>query len=87
MKTKLFASVISLQFLYALPAFAQSLSVNDPYLQWYNVGPNDLSFFSGETIRYGATDVTPNGFSNPPTVGTASTTNLSTGATIRARSA
>lgn len=61
-------------------AHAQSLVVSDPFLQWYNVGPNDLSFNTGEFIRYGATSVTPNGFSG--TVGKAVTTNLTTGALI-----
>jgi hypothetical protein len=28
-------------------ANAQSLVVSDPFLQWYNVGPNDLGFSSG----------------------------------------
>jgi hypothetical protein len=58
----------------------QSLVVSDPYLQWYNVGPNDLNFSSGDFIRYGATDVTPNGFSG--TVGEAVTSNVTTGASI-----
>jgi hypothetical protein len=62
------------------PAHAQLLNVSDPFLQWYNVGPNDLSFGSGELIRYGASSVTPNGFTG--TTGVASTTNLSTGLTI-----
>jgi PEP-CTERM motif len=59
---------------------AETLTVSDPFLQWYNVGPNDLSFSAGEFIRSGATDVVPNGFNG--TIGTASTTNLSTGAPI-----
>lgn len=29
---------------------AATLSVSDPFLQWYNVGPNDLSFTSGDLI-------------------------------------
>lgn len=61
-------------------AHGQSLVVSDPFLQWYNAGPNDLSFSSGDFIRYGATDVTPNGFSG--TVADAVTTNLTTGASI-----
>jgi LysM repeat protein len=61
-------------------AHGQSLVVSDPFLQWYNVGPNDLSFSSGDFIRYGATDVTPNGFSG--TVADAVTTNFTTGASI-----
>ena len=58
-------------------AHATALVVSDPFLQYYNVGPNDLHFTSGETIRYGATDVVPNALAG--TTGTATTTNLSTG--------
>jgi hypothetical protein len=66
----------------ALPAFGQSLSVTGPFLQWYNEGPNNLSFPVGDFVRPGAEDVVPNGFASPPTVGIASTTNVSTGAPI-----
>jgi hypothetical protein len=62
------------------PAKADTLIVSDPFLQYYNVGPNDLSFTSGEAIRYGATTVTPDGSGG--TTGTASTTNVATGLTI-----
>jgi hypothetical protein len=62
------------------PARAQSLTVSDPYLQYYDVGPNNLSFTSGEALRYGATSVVPNGSGG--TIGSASTTNVATGQTI-----
>jgi hypothetical protein len=62
------------------------------FLQYYNVGPNDLDFSSGEFIRYGGNTVTPNGVPNPTqvipgavsgdTVGAATTINSTTGATI-----
>jgi hypothetical protein len=61
-------------------AHATQLSVSGPFLQWYNEGPNDLSFGSGEFIWLGADSVVPNGFNG--TSGTASTTNLSTGGQI-----
>ena len=60
------------------PAVASAITVSDPYVQWYNVGPNNLDFQSGQFIRYGATSVVPNG----PTGGTtgyATTVNAATG--------
>lgn len=62
------------------PANAAPLTVSDPFLQYYNVAPNDLSFGTGEFVRYGATSVVPNGSSG--TTGTATTTNVATGNTI-----
>ena len=63
-------------------ARATVLTVSDPFLWYYNVGPNDLDFASGEFIRYGATSVLPNGGAVPPTTGTATTINQDTGQTI-----
>jgi hypothetical protein len=57
-----------------------SLTANSIFLQYYNVGPNNLDFSSGERIRYGATSVVPNGSGG--TTGTATTTNVATGKTI-----
>jgi hypothetical protein len=65
----------------ASPANAAAISIGDPFLQYYNVGPNDLDFSSGEFIRYGATTVTPNGVTGG-TTGTATTANLATGGAI-----
>ena len=62
------------------PACATPLTVTDPFLQWYNVGPNNLHFAAGQLVRYGATSVTPNG--DGGTTGTATTTNVATGSTI-----
>src|SRR6185436_14828010 len=62
-------------------ALATPITIGDPYLQWFNLGPNNLSFGNGEFVRYGATNVTPNGPSGG-TTGTATTTNSKTGGTI-----
>jgi hypothetical protein len=70
------ASLITL----VIPAKATTISITDPFLQYYDVGPNNLSFSSGDFVRYGATSVTPNGSGG--TTGTATTTNVTTGATI-----
>jgi hypothetical protein len=70
------ASLITL----VIPAKAATISITDPFLQYYDVGPNNLSFSSGDFVRYGATSVTPNGSAG--TTGTATTTNVTTGATI-----
>jgi hypothetical protein len=59
---------------------ATTITVTDPFLQYYNVGPNNLGFTTGESVRFGATSVTPNG--DAGTTGTATTTNVSTGTTI-----
>ncbi len=73
--------LVAMGFVGASPlAHATALVVGDPFLQYYNVGPNDLHFTSGETIRYGASDVVPNALGG--TTGIATTTNLSTGSTI-----
>jgi hypothetical protein len=61
-------------------AVVSGIAIIDPFLQYYNVGPNDLRFSTGEFIRYGATSVTPNGTAG--TTGTASTTNSATGGSI-----
>lgn len=65
----------------AQAAVASTIVITDPYLQYYNVGPNNLSFTTGELIRYGATSVVPNGVTGG-TTGVATTTNLTTGGTI-----
>lgn len=62
-------------------AVASPISISDPYVQWYNVGPNNLDFNTGEFIRYGATSVVPNGVTGG-TTGYATTTNASNGNTI-----
>jgi hypothetical protein len=59
------------------PAKATTLTVSDVYLQYYNVGPNNLDFSSGEFVRYGASSAVPNGSGG--TTGSASTTNATTG--------
>jgi hypothetical protein len=69
------ASLITL----SIPADA-AIIITDPFLQYYEVGPNNLNFSSGDFIRYGATSVTPNVVAG--TTGTATTTNVTTGATI-----
>lgn len=63
------------------PALANPITITDPYVQWYNVGPNNLNFWSGEFVRYGATSVVPNGPSGG-TTGFATTINATTGNTI-----
>lgn len=63
------------------PALANAITITDPYVQWYNVGPNNLAFQSGEFIRYGATSVIPNGPAGG-TTGFATTVNAHTGNTI-----
>jgi hypothetical protein len=81
MQVKIGVAIASLALLgMTTRAPAVTLTVTDPFLQYFNVGPNDLRFTSGELIRYGATSVTPNGDSG--TVGSASTVNLDTGAPI-----
>jgi hypothetical protein len=85
MKTKLLVCASSLLILYTVPALAQSLSVQDTFLQWYYGSPNNIGFSTGSYVRVGASSVIPNGFpigSPGATTGTASTTNLSTGAPI-----
>jgi hypothetical protein len=69
-------SLISL----TVPAKAAVITINDAFMQYYEVGPNNLNFSSGDFIRYGATSVTPN--VEAGTTGTATTTNVTTGATI-----
>jgi hypothetical protein len=69
-----------LLFLLAIPAHADLITISDPFLQYYNVGPNNLDFTTGQSIRYGATSVVPNGAGG--TTGFATTTNVSTGNTI-----
>lgn len=69
------------------PAKATPLTVSDPYLQFSNVSSSVLFGPGGEQIRYGASSVTPNGDAatngvGVATTGTATTTNLATGATI-----
>jgi PEP-CTERM motif len=64
------------------PATAITLSASDYFLQYYNVGPNNLDFTSGQAIRYGATSVIPNGLAPNVTTGTGTTTNVDTGLTI-----
>jgi hypothetical protein len=59
-------------------AMANPITVTDPYLQWFNLGPNNLSFGSGQFARYGATSVTPNGPAGG-TTGTAQTINPASG--------
>lgn len=74
----------------AAPSLAHAtvigLSASDYFLQYYNVGPNNLDFTSGQAIRYGASTVIPNPANpNAPiggTTGTATTTNVDTGNTI-----
>jgi hypothetical protein len=61
-------------------AQATSITVSDPFLEYYNAGPNDLGFATGAEIRFGATSVVPNGGGG--TTGSASTFNAATGATI-----
>lgn len=60
--------------LYGGTALADPITINDPFLQWYNVGPNNLQFGNGDFVRYGATSVLPNGPSGG-TTGSATTTN------------
>ncbi|GGI33444.1 hypothetical protein GCM10010987_74420 [Bradyrhizobium guangdongense] len=62
-------------------ASASSITISDPFIQWFNVGPNNLGFSSGEIIRYGADSVVPNGVSGG-TTGVATTINAATGQTI-----
>jgi hypothetical protein len=62
-------------------AFASPITITDPYLQWFNLGPNNLSFGSGQFVRYGATSVVPNGPSGG-TTGTATTTNAATNTVV-----
>ena len=52
---------------------ASTITINDPFLQYYNVGPNNLFFSQGEFIRAGATSVIPNGANG--TTGRATTIN------------
>jgi hypothetical protein len=64
-----------------------ALDVSDVFLQYYNVSPSLLYGLGGEGIRYGSDAVTPNGDVTTndvgvATTGTATTTNLYTGATI-----
>jgi hypothetical protein len=76
-------SVLALGILAAVgtgPAAAGSISINDAYLYYYSVGPNNLGFGNGQFVRYGATNVTPNGAGG--TTGVATTTNATTGNTI-----
>jgi hypothetical protein len=67
---------------WASSANAGAIAVNGPFLQWYNAGPNNIGFSSGQLVRYGADSVIPDGGGNPPTIGSAATTNVTTGATI-----
>ena len=60
-------------------AHATSLALSDVYLQYTNFSPSVFGP-GGETIRYGA-DATPNGL-GVATTGSATTTNLATGAMI-----
>jgi len=60
---------------------ATPITITDPYLQWFNLGPNNLSFGSGEFVRYGATSVVPNGPTGG-TIGTATTVNPITNQTV-----
>jgi hypothetical protein len=55
-------------------AVASPITITDPYLQWFNLGPNNLQFGSGQFVRFGATSVVPNGPSGG-TTGVATTTN------------
>jgi hypothetical protein len=61
-------------------ALATPITVSGAFLQYENLGPNPLNFTVGQKIRYGANSVVPNGSNG--TIGTATTTNLSTGNTI-----
>jgi hypothetical protein len=58
-------------------AIASPITISDAYVQWFNLGPNNLSFGSGQFVRYGATSVVPNGPSGG-TTGTATTINAAT---------
>src|SRR3981189_967816 len=60
--------------LYCGTALANPITITDAYLQWFNIGPNNLPFGSGDFVRYGATSVVPNGPSGG-TTGSATTTN------------
>jgi hypothetical protein len=60
--------------LYCGTALANPITITDAYLQWFNIGPNNLQFGSGDFVRYGATSVVPNGPSGG-TTGSATTTN------------
>ena len=62
-------------------AVASPITITDPYLQWFNLGPNNLSFGSGQFVRYGATSVVPNGPTGG-TTGSATTTNAATNAVV-----
>ena len=69
------------------PAQATPLTVDDPYLQFDNISSSLLFGAGGASIRYGASSVTPNGDAahngvGVATTGTATTTNLATGATV-----
>jgi Fibronectin type III domain/PEP-CTERM motif len=57
------------------------ITITDPFVQWYNVGPNNLDFTSGQFIRYGATSVVPNGPSGG-TTGVATTLNAANSNTV-----
>jgi hypothetical protein len=60
---------------------ASPITISDPYIQWYNLGPNNLNVGSGEFVRFGATSVVPNGPSGG-TTGIGTTINPANGATV-----
>lgn len=70
-------ALVPVMFVVPSLANADSLIVTDPTLEYYNVGPNNLDFLTGELIRAGASMVTPNG--GEGTTGVATTTNAATG--------
>lgn len=76
------ASLSLLAALLSTGASANPVTVTDPYLQWYNLGPNNLQFGSGQFVRYGASSVVPNGPSGG-TIGSATTVNPVTHQTVQ----